>query len=95
MIKNSYNIADNFTYGVPCMKASTLFKILRKRIENRDNMLLLSKTRIGSISQMLYGNYYLHDLRTNKVIRDRIDLLELAQEMSICCEFVESRSQYV
>ena len=77
------------------MKASTLFKILRKRIENRDHMLLLSKTRIGSVSQMMYGNYYLHDLRTNTVIRDRIDLLELAEEMNISCDFLEARSQYV
>lgn len=71
------------------MKPQTLFKILRKRIEMKDRMLLLSKTRIGSISQMMYGNYYLHDLRTNKVIREKINLLDLAQELGVCCEYLE------
>jgi len=71
------------------MKPQTLFKILRKRIEMKDKMLLLSKTRVGSISQQLYGNYYLHDLRNNTVIRERIDLLDLAQELGVCCEYTE------
>ena len=71
------------------MKPQTLFKILRKRIELTDKMMLLSKTRVASLSRQMYGTYYLHDLKTNKVIRDRIDLLELAQELQVVCEHIE------
>ena len=67
------------------MKPNTLFKILRKRIEARDKMLLLAKTRDNSFSRAQLGTYYIHDLRSNEILRSHVNLLELAAEIGIEC----------
>jgi hypothetical protein len=67
------------------MKPLNLYRVLKKRIEGRDSMLLLSKTRDGSYSRQYLGTYYLHDVKANKILRTHINLLELAKELNVEC----------